>query len=82
MEFLFQEELHFNVQQNFEIPLSISAGGTFLDVYSIDENGVEEEELFVSFFFRSFFGELSIRDVRCIHRLGWKIIRTNEFTNL
>ena len=40
----------FNVQQNFEIPLSITAGGTFLDVYSIDENGVEEEELFAPSF--------------------------------
>ncbi len=40
----------FNVQQNFEIPLSITAGGTFLDVYSIDENGVKEEELFAPSF--------------------------------
>ena len=40
----------FNVQQNFEIPLSITVGGTFLDVYSIDENGVEEEELFAPYF--------------------------------
>ena len=40
----------FNVQQNFEIPLSINAGGTFLDIYSIDENGVEEEELFAPSF--------------------------------
>ena len=34
-----------NVQQNFQIPLSITAGGTFLDVYSIDENEVKELEL-------------------------------------
>ena len=42
--------LAFNFQQNFEIPLSISAGGTILDLYSINENGVEQEELFVPSF--------------------------------
>ena len=40
----------FNVQQNFEIPFSIIAGGTFLDVYSINENGIEEKELFAPSF--------------------------------
>ena len=40
----------FNVQQNFEIPLRITAGGIFLDVYSIDEDGVQEEELFAPSF--------------------------------
>ena len=40
----------FNVQKNFEIPLSINAGGTFLDVYSINENGMEEKELFAPSF--------------------------------
>ena len=48
--------LAFNFQQNFEIPLSISAGGTILDLYSINENGVEQEELFVP----SFSGVFSI----------------------
>ena len=45
----------FSVQQNFEFPLSITAGGTFLDVYSIDKN-LEKHELFVP----SFSGVFSI----------------------
>ena len=45
----------FSVQQNFEFPLSITAGGTFLDVYSINKN-LEEHELFVP----SFSGVFSI----------------------
>ena len=40
----------FNVQQNFEFPLSITLGGTFLDIYSIDKNEVEKEELFAPSF--------------------------------
>ena len=40
----------FNVQQHFEIPLSITAGGTILDLYSIDNKGVEQEELFAPTF--------------------------------
>tara|TARA_B100000609_G_C16956194_1_gene301595 strand:+ start:354 stop:533 length:180 start_codon:yes stop_codon:yes gene_type:complete len=38
------------VQQNFEILFSITTGGTFLDVYSINENGIEEKELFATSF--------------------------------
>ena len=38
--------LAFNIQQNFEFPLSIKAGGTFLDVYSEDDNNTRENELF------------------------------------
>lgn len=48
--------LAFNFQQNFEIPLSITAGGTILDLYSINKNGLEQEELFVP----SFSGVFSI----------------------
>lgn len=36
----------FSVQQNFEFPLSLTAGGTFLDVYSEDLDGNREEEVF------------------------------------
>ena len=46
----------FNFQQNFENLLSITAGGTILDLYSIDKNGVEQEELFAP----SFTGVFSI----------------------
>lgn len=40
----------FHLQQNFDFPLNLKAGGTFLDVYSKDENKVKEEELFVPSF--------------------------------
>ena len=36
----------FTIQQNFEFPLSISIGTTFLDVHSIDELNQKEKELF------------------------------------
>ena len=42
--------LAFNIQQNFEIPLSIKAGGTFLDVYSVYDNNIRENELFAPSF--------------------------------
>ena len=42
--------LAFNIQQNFEFPLSIKAGGTYLDVYSVDDNNTREDELFVPSF--------------------------------
>ena len=40
----------FNIQQNFDFPLSLKAGGTFLEVYSINENDIKEKELFVPSF--------------------------------
>ena len=42
--------LAFNIQQNFEFPLSIKAGGTYLDVYSVNDNNTREDELFVPSF--------------------------------
>ena len=42
--------LAFNIQQNFELPLSIKVGGTYLDVYSVDDNITREDELFVPSF--------------------------------
>ena len=48
--------LAFNIQQNFEFPLSIMIGGTYLDVYSINDNNTKENELFVP----SFTGVLSL----------------------
>ena len=42
--------LAFNIQQNFEFPLSIKAGGTYLDVYSVDDNNTREDELFAPSF--------------------------------
>ena len=42
--------LAFNFQQNFELPLSIMAGGTYLDVYSVDDNITREDELFAPSF--------------------------------
>ncbi len=36
-----------NFQQNFESPLSISFGGTFLNVYSVNNNNQKFKELFV-----------------------------------
>ena len=42
--------LAFNIQQNFEFPLSIKVGGTYLDVYSVDDNNTREDELFVPSF--------------------------------
>lgn len=40
----------FSLQQNFDFPLSLTAGGTFLDVFSEDLDGNKEEELFVPTF--------------------------------
>ena len=37
----------FNFHQNFEFPLSIKFGSTFLDVYSKNPTGQKQEELFV-----------------------------------
>ncbi len=42
--------LAFNIQQNFDFPLSIKAGGTYLDVYSVDFNNTREDELFAPSF--------------------------------
>ena len=42
--------LAFNIQQNFGFPLSIKAGGTYLDVYSVDDNNTREDELFAPSF--------------------------------
>ena len=42
--------LAFNIQQNFKFPLSIKAGGTYLDVYSVDDKNIREDELFVPSF--------------------------------
>ena len=42
--------LAFNIQQNFKFPLSIKAGGTYLDVYSVNDNNTREDELFVPSF--------------------------------
>ena len=42
--------LAFIIQQNFDYPLSVKAGGTFLDVYSIDDNNIREDELFAPSF--------------------------------
>ena len=42
--------LAFNIQQNFEFPLSIKAGGTYLDVYSVDNNNTKDDELFTPSF--------------------------------
>ncbi|MBL6658338.1 MAG: TonB-dependent receptor [Flavobacteriales bacterium] len=39
----------FNIQQNFDFPLSLTLGGTFLDVYS-ESNGIKEKELFAPSF--------------------------------
>ncbi len=39
----------FNIQQNFDFPLSLTLGATFLDVYS-ETNGVKEKELFAPSF--------------------------------
>lgn len=36
----------FSVQQNFEFPLTVTAGGTFLEVYSEDLEGNREDEVF------------------------------------
>ena len=42
--------LAFNIQQNFEFPLSIKAGGTYLDVYSVVNNKTKDDELFTPSF--------------------------------
>ena len=42
--------LAFIIQQNFDFPLSVKAGGTYLDVYSIDDNNTREDELFAPSF--------------------------------
>ena len=42
--------LAFNIQQNFDFPFSIRAGGTYLDVYSSDDNNTREDELFAPSF--------------------------------
>ena len=42
--------LAFNIQQNFEFPLSINSGGTYLDVYSVDYNNFRKDELFAPSF--------------------------------
>ena len=42
--------LAFNIQQNFEFPLSIKAGGTYLDVYSVVNNNTKDDELFTPSF--------------------------------
>ena len=42
--------LAFHIQQNFDIPLSLKAGGTFLEVYSVNENNIKENELFAPSF--------------------------------
>ncbi len=42
--------LAFNIQQNFEFPLSIKAGGTYLDIYSVDNNNTKDDELFTPSF--------------------------------
>ena len=40
----------FQIQQNFDFPMSLKAGGTVLDVYSVDENNEREDELFAPSF--------------------------------
>ena len=42
--------LAFIIQQNFDFALSVKAGGTYLDVYSIDDNNTREDELFAPSF--------------------------------
>ena len=42
--------LAFNIQQNFEFPLSIKLGGTYLDLYSVDDSNTRKDELFVPSF--------------------------------
>ena len=42
--------LAFNIQQNFDFPFIAKAGGTYLDVYSIDDKNTREDELFAPSF--------------------------------
>jgi len=58
--------LAFNIQQNFDFPLSVKAGGTILDVYSVDDNNIREDELFAP----SFTGVFSLS-------YNWDIINTS-----
>lgn len=58
--------LAFNIQQNFDFPLSVKAGGTILDVYSLDDNNIREDELFAP----SFTGVFSLS-------YNWDIINTS-----
>jgi outer membrane receptor for ferrienterochelin and colicins len=62
--------LAMNLQQNFEFPLSISLGGTYLEVYSMNEEGGEkEEELFAPSFSGVF--SLSYRLDRLDASIDW-----------